>query len=114
MADSAKGLSTAEKSWREQRSSNVLHAVEEYLRIANVTGLNVQDFVSKLNISNAPVAGLAVSGGGTQSGIGGLGIWQAFDARYPQAVAARTGGLSQVLSYITGLSGGGAITISAM
>lgn len=57
---------------------------------------------------------MSISGGGTQSGIGGLGIWQAYDSRYPSAVAARTGGLTQLLSYITGLSGGGAVTVSLL
>jgi len=108
------GLSSSEKSWREQRAPNVVQATKAYLEIANITGLDLQEYASKLNADNAPVAGLAVSGGGSQSGMGGLGIWQAFDARYPQAISARTGGLSQVLSYITGLSGGGAITVSTM
>jgi len=91
-----------------------MNAVKAYLQVANITGLDVQDFTSRLNASNAPVAGLSVSGGGTLSGLGGLGIWQAFDARYPSAIAAGTGGLTQILSYITGLSGGGAVTVSAM
>ena len=57
---------------------------------------------------------MTISGGGTQSGIGGLGVWQAFDARYARAVSAGTGGLTQVLSYMTGLSGGGAATVAIL
>lgn len=60
------------------------------------------------------MTGLSVSGGGTQSGLGGLGIWQAFDSRYPEAVAAGIGCLTQSLFYITGLSGGGAISVSEL
>lgn len=71
-------------------------------------------YIQQLNASNSPVVGLSVSGGGTQSGIGGLGVWQAYDARYQPAVDARTGGLVQVLSYITGLSGGGAVTVALL
>lgn len=91
-----------------------MQAVKSYLQVANVTGLDVNAFTSKLNSSNAPVAGLAISGGGTQSGMGGFGIWRAFDSREPQAVAARTGGLTQILTYLTGLSGGGCVTVASL
>ena len=80
----------------------------------NISGFATGEYLTKVNATNAPVIGLAVSGGGTQSGIGGLGIWQALDARYPAAVRAKTGGLTQCLSYLTGLSGGGAVTLSTL
>lgn len=89
-------------------------ALEAYLAQAQIEGFNLEEYVDRLNNTNYPVVGLAVSGGGTQSGVGGLGIWQAFDARNPAAVQARTGGLTQVLSYISGLSGGGALTVSSL
>lgn len=72
------------------------------------------EYTSKLTVNNAPVIGLAVSGGGSQSGLGGLGLWQAFDERYAPAVAAGTGGLQQCLTYLTGLSGGGLLTVSSL
>ncbi|KAJ6445661.1 LOW QUALITY PROTEIN: lysophospholipase plb1 [Purpureocillium lavendulum] len=86
----------------------------DYLKVANISGFDVQEYMGKVNESTVPILGMSISGGGTQSGIGGLGIWQAYDARYPPAVAAGTGGLTQILSYITGLSGGGAVTVSLM
>lgn len=89
-------------------------SLNDYLETANIDGLDVQSFVDKLNSTSIPMVGLSVSGGGTQSGLGGLGIWQAFDARYPPAVEAGTGGLTQLVSYVTGLSGGGAITVSLL
>ncbi|KZL87734.1 lysophosphoplipase a [Colletotrichum incanum] len=82
--------------------------------LANIDGFDVRGYIQRLNTSNFPVVGLPILGGGTQSGIGGLGIWQAFDASNPAAVTARTGGLTQVLTYITGLSGGGALTVSTL
>ncbi|KXH45937.1 lysophosphoplipase A [Colletotrichum simmondsii] len=109
-----KGLSRSESSWRVSRGEKVIPALSSYLTLANISGFDVQSYIQRLNTSNYPVVGLSVSGGGTQSGVGGLGIWQAFDARNPAAVAARTGGLTQVLSYITGLSGGGALTVSTL
>ncbi|KAF6835186.1 lysophosphoplipase A [Colletotrichum plurivorum] len=109
-----KGLSREEQSWRASRGDKVVPALEAYLAQAQIEGFNLEEYVDRLNNTNYPVVGLAVSGGGTQSGVGGLGIWQAFDARNPAAVQARTGGLTQVLSYISGLSGGGALTVSSL
>jgi lysophospholipase len=80
----------------------------------SIADFDEDTFLSRLDATNTPVIGLAISGGGTQSGIGGLGIWQAFDARHLPAVKAKTGGLSQCLTYITGLSGGGAVTVSTL
>ena len=81
---------------------------------AKVTGLDLTAYLDSLNITNAPIVSLVVSGGGTTSGLGGLGLWQAFDDRSPSANAAGTGGLAQVLSYLTGLSGGGAFTTALL
>ena len=92
----------------------MVESLGTYLPRANITGLNVTDYLSRLNGTNAPVVGLAISGGGSQSGIGGLGLWQALDDRYPAAVAAGTGGLTQCLTYLTGLSGGGYLTVSSL
>lgn len=88
--------------------------LEDYLNLANISDFDVSSFIKKLKPTNVPVVGLSVSGGGTQSGLGGLGIWQAYDARSDAAIAARTGGLTQLLSYITGLSGGGTVTVSLL
>ncbi|KAF6844496.1 lysophosphoplipase A [Colletotrichum musicola] len=108
------GLSREEQSWRASRGDKVVPALEAYLAQAQIEGFNLEEYVDRLNNTNYPIVGLTVSGGGTQSGVGGLGIWQAFDARNPAAVQARTGGLTQILSYISGLSGGGALTVSSL
>ncbi|KAI8289773.1 hypothetical protein K4K60_008023 [Colletotrichum sp. SAR11_57] len=94
----SEGLSKPESSWKASRGEKVIPALSSYLTLANIDGFNVQDYIQKLNTTSYPVVGLSVSGGGTQSGVGGLGIWQAFDARNPAAVQAKTGGLTQVLS----------------
>lgn len=88
--------------------------LEDYLKLVNISGFDVSAYLKRLKEDDVPIVGLSVSGGGTQSGIGGLGIWQAYDARSAAAKAARTGGLTQLLSYITGLSGGGAVTVSLL
>ncbi|RKK83648.1 hypothetical protein BFJ69_g2387 [Fusarium oxysporum] len=108
------GLSDEESSWREQRAKQIIPNLEDYLKLANITNFNVTNYINKLKSGDVPIVGLSVSGGGTQSGLGGLGVWQAFDARSAIARAARTGGLTQLFSYITGLSGGGAVTVSLL
>ncbi|RMJ17343.1 hypothetical protein CDV36_003018 [Fusarium kuroshium] len=112
--DPSDGLSKEESVWRQQRGKQMIPNLEDYLNLANISDFDVSSFIKKLKPTNVPVVGLSVSGGGTQSGLGGLGIWQAYDARSDVAVAARTGGLTQLLSYITGLSGGGTVTVSLL
>ncbi|KAF9771712.1 hypothetical protein IL306_010639 [Fusarium sp. DS 682] len=108
------GLSDEESSWREQRAKRIIPNLEDYLKLANISNFNVTNYINKLKSDDVPIVGLSVSGGGTQSGLGGLGVWQAYDARSESARAARTGGLTQLLSYITGLSGGGAVTVALL
>ncbi|CAH0020252.1 unnamed protein product [Clonostachys rhizophaga] len=105
------GLSDNEKAWRDLHAKQIIPELKSYLTLANISGFDIQQYIDQINATNLPIVGLSVSGGGTQSGLGGLGIWQAYDARNPGAIASRTGGLSQILSYMTGLSGGGAITV---
>lgn len=88
--------------------------LEDYLKLVNISDFDIKEYMDKLKEDDVPIVGMSVSGGGTQSGLGGLGIWRAFDVRSKEAVAARTGGLTQLLSYITGLSGGGAVTVSLL
>lgn len=89
----------------------MVKSLEGYLKNANIPGFDAADYLGKINPSNVPVAGLAISGGGSQSGMTGLGIFQAFDDRYEPAVKAGSGGLVQCLSYLSGLSGGGLTTV---
>ncbi|RGP76935.1 hypothetical protein FLONG3_5019 [Fusarium longipes] len=108
------GLSDEESSWRERRAKQMMPNLEDYLKLVNITDFNINRYMEKLREDDVPIVGLSVSGGGTQSGMGGLGIWKAYDARSDAAIAARTGGLTQLLSYITGLSGGGAVTVALL
>lgn len=101
------GLGDDEQAWRVLRNAEVLKALPHYLATANIPDFDIDAYVENIGATNVPVSGLAISGGGSQSGMGGLGIWQAMDVRYQPAVEAGTGGLAQCLTYLTGLSGGG-------
>lgn len=52
-----------------------------------------------------PLVGLAMPGGGLRAALYGAASLNSFDARNASAKAAGTGGLLQVASYLTGLSG---------
>ncbi|GKU03890.1 unnamed protein product [Fusarium langsethiae] len=108
------GLSDEESSWRELRAKKMMSNLEDYLKLVKISDFDINEYMEKLKEDDVPIVGLSVSGGGTQSGIGGLGIWKAFDSRSDAAISARTGGLAQILSYITGLSGGGAVTVALL
>ncbi|KAJ7783055.1 phospholipase B [Mycena metata] len=57
-----------------------------------------------------PKVGLAIPGGGLRAAQFGAGCLSGLDARNDSAKAAGTGGLLQVASYMTGLSGGSWVT----
>ena len=111
----AKGLSPNETAWLSKRKENIVNALTSYLPLANLTGFNTTEYIVNItaNASYVPTSAFAISGGGYVSNLNGLGAYQAMDARYPPAVSARTGGLAQCLTYITGLSGG-SIAVSTL
>ena len=104
------GLSNAEQEWRALRDAEVMKALPLYLTTANIPNFDIDAYMKSIGPSG-PISGLAICGGGSQSGMGGLGIWQALDDKYQPAVEAGTGGLAQCLTYLTGLSGGGLTTV---
>ncbi|KAA1473978.1 phospholipase B [Dentipellis sp. KUC8613] len=60
--------------------------------------------------SNLTKIGIAISGGGYRAAQYGAGVLSGLDARNESAKAAGTGGLLQVASYLSGLSGGSWLT----
>jgi lysophospholipase len=55
---------------------------------------------------NLPTLGIAVSGGGFRAALYGAGTINALDGRNSTSTSAGTGGVLQMASYLTGLSGG--------
>ncbi|KAH9985800.1 phospholipase B [Russula compacta] len=68
-------------------------------------GYNLSEFNNTF-----PKIGIAISGGGYRAAQYGAGVLSALDARNESAKAAGTGGLLQVISYWSGLSGGSWVT----
>ena len=74
---------------------------ENWLGDGSAIGYNLSTF----NSSGFPKVGIAISGGGYRAAQFGAGVLSALDARNESAKAAGTGGLLQVTSYLSGLSG---------
>lgn len=98
------GLSSREEEWLRSRKTVVTDALQTYLNNANLSDFDVQGYISTLqqNSSYVPTIAMTLSGGGQRSEFCSLALLQAIDARYPQALAAKTGGLLQAMTYQAG------------
>ena len=67
--------------------------------------------LSSFNSSDFPKIGFAISGGGLRAAQYGAGVLSGLDARNESAKAAGTGGLLQVTSYLSGLSGASQVPV---
>lgn len=95
-------LHPAEEEYIKTRKSTVIaSAWVDWLGNGSALGYNLTNF----NASNFPTVGFAIPGGGLRAAQYGAAAIQALDARNSSAKAIGTGGLFQVASYITGLSG---------
>ena len=74
---------------------------EKWIGDGSAIGYNLSSF----NSSGFPKIGIAVSGGAYRAAQYGAGVLSALDARNESANAAGTGGLLQVTSYLSGVSG---------
>lgn len=98
------GLSSREEAWLRTRKTVVTDALQTYLNNVNLTGFDVQGYISTLqqNDSFVPTIAMTLSGGGQRAEFCGLALVQALDARYQPALEAKTGGLLQALTYQSG------------
>jgi lysophospholipase len=90
----------AETAYIKTREQVTAQAWKDWLKDGSSIGYDLTKFEGKF-----PRAGLAIPGGGLRSAQFGAAFMNALDIRNDTAKAAGTGGLLQVLSYITGLSG---------
>lgn len=95
-----------ERAWVQARRANVVPAWQSYISNSalDLTGFDVSAFLA--NTTNLPNIGLASSGGGYHAMLHAAALFNAFDARNSSSVEQGTGGILQVATYMTGLSGG--------
>ena len=91
-----------EKDYVNKRLTTVIpNQWKNWLGDGSAIGYNLSAF----NCNSFPKIGIAISGGGYRAAQFGAGVLSAIDARDQSAKAAGTGGLLQVTSYLSGLSG---------
>src|SRR5258708_32013115 len=95
-------LRPREESYVNTRLTTVIaNEWKNWISDGSAIGYNL----SALNGSSFPKIGIAISGGGYRAAQYGAGVLSALDARNQSGKAARTRGLLQVTSYLSGLSG---------
>jgi lysophospholipase len=93
-------LNAAEEAYVAAREKTVIAAAyKDWVGDGSALGYNISAF------ANFSRVGIAVSGGGYRAAQYGAGVLSALDARNDSAKAAGTGGVLQVASYISALSG---------
>lgn len=97
-----------ERDWVASRRANAVSHWSSYLNNSalnfTASGFNLASFLS--NTSNLPNVAIAASGGGYRAMIHAAALVNAFDARNTTSVQQGTGGILQLATYISGLSGG--------
>ncbi|EPQ56964.1 hypothetical protein GLOTRDRAFT_73425 [Gloeophyllum trabeum ATCC 11539] len=102
-------LHPQEQAYISTRESTILpDAWKEW--IGDGSGIGYNASVVQAMQGNWSRIGIAISGGGFRAAQYGAGVLSGLDARNESAKAAGTGGLLQVASYLSGLSGGSWIT----
>jgi lysophospholipase len=94
-------LNALEEDYVSNRQQTTIpNAWRDWLGDGSKIGYNLSDFEAVL-----PRIGLGISGGGYRAAQYGAGVLSGLDSRNESAKAAGTGGLLQVASYISALSG---------
>jgi Lysophospholipase catalytic domain len=95
-------LNSGEEEYVKTRLTTVIpNEWANWIGDGSAIGYNLSSF----NSTGFPKIGIAISGGGLRAAQYGAGVLSALDARNESAKTAGTGGLLQVSSYLSGLSG---------
>ncbi|KAJ7594761.1 phospholipase B [Mycena floridula] len=96
------GLHPGEQTYIQTRNSTVIQdAWQSWIGDASQLGYTFSSLAGHF-----PLVGLVLPGGGLRASLFGAAALNALDSRNQTSKAAGTGGLLQVASYLTGLSGG--------
>ncbi|PLW42637.1 hypothetical protein PCANC_11751 [Puccinia coronata f. sp. avenae] len=105
-------LASKESEYITKRTLKSIPYWRSYLSRAGLSELDTESFLKKASDEGAaagltlPNVGLALSGGGPRAALIGASMVNALDDKNPDAVREGTGGIIQLVNYITGLSGG--------
>ncbi|KAJ3109282.1 Lysophospholipase 1 [Phlyctochytrium planicorne] len=96
-------LMKEEAEWIAAKEEKGREAWRRYLERVQLKDFDIEKFVKSKKL---PRVALAFSGGGSRALLVGAGVIKSMDERSPEAIEKGTGGILQVASYISGLSGG--------
>ncbi|KAH9817183.1 lysophospholipase catalytic domain-containing protein [Melampsora americana] len=105
-------LSQSEINYVKEKSLRSIPLWKDYLNQVNLIDFDLNQFLSKaehqggIGMKTLPSFGFAISGGGIRALCLGASILEGFDGRNQKAVDAKVGGLVQLATYASGLSGG--------
>jgi len=105
-------LAPKESEYITKRTLKSVPYWRSYLSRAGLSEFDIELFLKKALDQGAvtgltlPNVGLALSGGGPRAALIGASMVHALDDKNPDAVRAGTGGIIQLINYVTGLSGG--------
>lgn len=105
MLRKADSLNDHEKDWIAERQKKTDKNLIDFLKLANMSDFDPEDFI-KNKAKKLLTVGVAFSGGGYRAMLCGAGQLAALDLRTDKANSDGLGGLLQLSTYITGLSGG--------
>ncbi|KAI9205197.1 lysophospholipase catalytic domain-containing protein [Polychytrium aggregatum] len=97
-------LAVQESDWVAGRETEVRDAWRAYLQRVGLKDFDVEAFLAANE--RLPRIGLAMSGGGNRAMLVGAGVISSLDERNPEAVSSKTGGILQMSTYVSALSGG--------
>jgi lysophospholipase len=109
MVRNAARLSINETTWLQTRRQETVFALKGLFGHLNMSFFNAVSYLEShaSNISNIPIVGIAVSGGGYRALANGAGALKALDSRTSGTTQmGGLGGLLQSATYLSGLSGG--------
>ena len=108
----ADSISEEERSWLSGRDKVTDEKLVEFLKYANMTDINPEDYG---NLNRSIHIGLAFSGGGYRAMLNGAGQMSALDERTTGLKGGNASGLNGLLqasTYVAGLSGGSWLVLS--
>jgi len=102
-------LASQEAEYIRKRTLKSVPHWRAYLSRAGLKHFDIESFLQKASTNGAvrgltlPNVALALSGGGPRAALIGASMVHAFDDRNPDAVRAGTGGIVQLVNYVSGL-----------
>lgn len=103
-------ISEAEENFVRERTSKSIQAWSSYLKRSSLMDFDLESFLPEIERGvipgeDLPNIGFAASGGGHRAMLYSASILAALDGRDEASIDSGTGGILQLINYLSGLSG---------